>query len=89
MNSEQLGGRVQGPSRLLMAFGLPGSFEIARAAQALVGELFRVQAGETVIVTADPSTDQLAVEAILTAASGMGGIGSVVFQPGAIVVNNP
>lgn len=51
---------------------LPQAFDVARAAQVLVRDQFCIQAGETVVVTADDATDPAAVEAILAAASAAG-----------------
>jgi leucyl aminopeptidase (aminopeptidase T) len=51
---------------------LPHVLDTARAARVLVADQFCVQRGETVLVTADSSTDASAVEAILAAASGEG-----------------
>ena len=50
----------------------PQAFDIAHAAQVLVRDQFCIQAGETVIVTADTATDRAAIEAILAAAAGVG-----------------
>jgi hypothetical protein len=51
---------------------LPHVLDTARAARVLVSDQFCVQRGETVIVTADSSTDRAAVEALLAAASAEG-----------------
>jgi leucyl aminopeptidase (aminopeptidase T) len=52
--------------------GLTQASDTSRAARALVCDQFCVQPGETVVVTADSATDQSAVEAVLSAASGAG-----------------
>lgn len=57
------------------------SYEVSKAALKLVKDVMLVKEGETVVITADTSTDRRVVEAIARAANAFGGKPVVVYYP--------
>jgi len=57
------------------------SLEIAKVAKVLIEEMFQVQAGETVAITADSGTNTTVTDALANAAYAAGGIPLILTTP--------
>ncbi|MEM1122379.1 MAG: hypothetical protein AAGJ18_18170, partial [Bacteroidota bacterium] len=57
------------------------NLEIAKVSKVIIEEMFQVQKGETVAITADTGTDRQIVDSLAAAAYAVGGIPMVIYTP--------